>query len=94
MSLVQVKPDTVVSRLERTAIQLTKQFSKSTDLLNVAVQEAIPWAGALATQGRIPRRDQLEKLTAQLLAILIASEVPPDTSNDTPPRASISRFGA
>lgn len=93
MSVVQVKPDTVVSRIERTALQLTKQFSKSTDLLNVAVQEAIPWAGALATQGKLPRRDQLEKLTAQLLAILIASESTQDPSNNTPPKAVVSRFG-
>lgn len=93
MSVIPVKPDNVVSRVERSAVQLMEQFSKSTDLLQVAMQEAVPWAGALVAQRRLPRRDQLERLAAQLLAILMASETNP-VDDKTSPKAAVSRFGA
>lgn len=49
-------------------------YPTSQALLKRAVQGAMPWASALAMRGATPSVDQLETLTTQLLAILMASK--------------------
>lgn len=65
---------TLMERLETNARQLESQYARANDILNDAVKEAMPWAGQLAMQGRVPQIDRIERLATQLIAILIASE--------------------
>lgn len=64
----------LMERLETNARQIEKQYARANDILNDAVKEAMPWAGQLAMQGRVPPVDRIERLATQLIAILIASE--------------------
>lgn len=64
----------LIERLEANARQIEKQYARANDILNDAVKEAMPWAGQLAMQGRVPPIDRIERLATQLIAILIASE--------------------
>lgn len=70
-------PDDLINRLRANAEHLMTVYPTSQALLNRAVQGAMPWASALAMRGATPSIDQLETLTTQLLAILIASKVSP-----------------
>ena len=57
-----------------------EQYASAAQLLQTAMQEAMPWAVSYATQKRVPRIDQVERLCTQLLAIVIASA--PDNKPD------------
>lgn len=70
----------LLSRMQRNARYLIDNYDKSETLLRNAMQEAMPWATALYTQGKPPQLPQLERLATQLLAILIASEPEPKTT--------------
>lgn len=64
----------LIKRLEANARQIEKSYERANDILNDAVKEAMPWAGQLAMQGRVPTLDRIERLATQLVAILLASE--------------------
>lgn len=64
----------LIKRIEANARQIEKSYERANDILNDAVKEAMPWAGQLAMQGRVPTLDRIERLATQLVAILLASE--------------------
>lgn len=64
----------LMKRLEANAVQIESGYARANDILSDAVKEAMPWAGQLAMQGRVPTLDRIERLATQLIAILIASE--------------------
>ena len=77
----------LLDRLQRNAAQLTRSYESANQLLDSAVGEAFPWVlGLPVVRGKIPPMfrnalpkgipvtlDRLERLTTQLLAILLAS---------------------
>ena len=69
-----------VTRIHNNAEYLMEQYASAAQLLQTAMQEAMPWAVSYATQKRVPRIDQVERLCTQLLAIVIASA--PDNKPD------------
>lgn len=71
--------DKLFSRLRFNAEQIESQYQSANQILNDAVKEALPWASALAMQGRIPPLDRIERLATQLVAILVASQPKPAT---------------
>lgn len=60
-------------RMFENAKQLTVSYDHANQILNAAVHDAMPWATALAMRGAVPTVDKIERLTTQLLAILMAT---------------------
>lgn len=75
-----------VTRIHNNAEYLMEHYASAAQLLQTAMQEAMPWAVSYATQKRLPRIDQVERLCTQLLAIVIAST--PDSKPDNSDSAS------
>lgn len=67
----------LIKRLESNARHMERSYQRANDILNDAVKEAMPWAGQLAMQGRVPSLDRIERLATQCIAILLASEPKP-----------------
>jgi len=77
----------LLERMQANAEALRKSYASANDLLNTAVGEAMPWVIGLPVikskippmiQGMMPQGapyslDKIERLTTQLLAILLAS---------------------
>lgn len=76
----------VMERIESNAQALIGQYPSANRLLQDAINEAVPWAMPLATQGRIPSLDRIERLATQLIAIVIASSPSP---NESPKLATV-----
>lgn len=60
-------------RLIENARRLTQDYDHANQILQTAVKEAMPWAGPLVMQGRVPTIDKIERLCTQCLAILMAT---------------------
>lgn len=73
----------VYERIRLNADQFMETYPTAARLLEDAMQEAMPWAMALAMQKRLPSLAQLERLATQLTAIVAASQV------DSPPAADV-----
>lgn len=65
----------VYERIRLNAGHLMETYPTAARLLEDAMQEAMPWAMALAMQKRLPSLAQLERLATQLTAIVAASQV-------------------
>lgn len=63
-----------LERIEANAKQLIKQYDTSERLLMDAMKESMGWAMSLVTRRSAPSIPQLERLTTQLLAIILASD--------------------
>lgn len=73
----------VMERIESNAKALMGQYPSANQLLQEAIKEAVPWAMPLATQGRVPGLDRIERLATQLVAIILASSPEPAVSSKT-----------
>lgn len=60
-------------RLIENARRLNMDYDQANNILQVAVREAMPWAGPLVMRGTIPTIDKIERLCTQCLAILMAT---------------------
>lgn len=60
-------------RIFENARQLNASYSHANQILHVAIKDAMPWAAPLAMQGVVPPVDRIERLTTQLMAILMAT---------------------
>lgn len=63
----------LLDRMLANAQQLTQSYSHANQILNTAVNDAMVWGMPLVTQGVVPPVDRIERLTTQLLAILMAT---------------------
>ncbi len=83
----------LLKRMEANAESLCEAYPTSGALLQTAVSEAMTWAPALISGGRMPHKMQLERLATQIMAILIAS-LPPEPEPAAPLAVPEERTGA
>lgn len=63
----------LLERMLANAQQLTQSYGHANQILNTAVNDAMTWGMPLVMQGVVPPVDRIERLTTQLLAILMAT---------------------
>lgn len=82
----------LLTRIQANAEHLIETYPTASRLLADAMTDAAPWVLALKMNGRTPSLMQLERLTTQLLAILMAGTPEPDLPPEPPPTARILRM--
>lgn len=60
-------------RLIENAQRLNQDYDHANQILQAAIKDAMPWAGALVMRGSVPTIDKIERLCTQCLAILMAT---------------------